>query len=265
VSVRVRPPAPFAPTRFTTAEGPLWLPLRTPEQILSPGDGRLLNRKPGVKTEQPTRPHWFLEQLETGLGGCSSALLAIARTAARDDIGPRRRTTPRTRDDMVAGEFARPQLLAAVLAAELVSSVYVLAGKLDVPFSESNETKKPHNGRYTQAIAGRTHLAIRLLEYLDLLEENQFQRPLPVDHIQGFKRGIEQKDLTEGVHSFAEAANAVLANLDQKPGTINVFAKVGPKRASDSPPRCPTNTGPKKSIALSTYCVKINNEKGFVA
>jgi hypothetical protein len=41
--------------------------------------------------------------------------------------------------------------------------------------------------------------------------------------------------LTEGVHSFAKAANVVLANLDQKSRTINVFAKVGPKRASNSP------------------------------
>ena len=137
---------------------------------------------------------------------------------------------------MITGKLAWSQLLAAVLAAVLVSSIDVLARKLDVPLSEPNEAKQPHDGGHAQTVAHRMYFAIRFFEHLDLLEENQFQCPFPVDHIQWLKRGIEQKDLTEGVHSFAEAASVIPVNLDQKPGSINVFAKVGPKPVPNAPP-----------------------------
>jgi len=130
---------------------------------------------------------------------------------------------------VIAGEFARPQSFPTILAAVLVSRVDVLAGELDISFPKPDETKQAHHGRHAKAVAGRVHFAIRFFEHLDLLEENQFQRPLPVDHIQWLKRGVEQKDLTEGVRSFAEAASVIRGNLDQKPLAINVFAKPGPK------------------------------------
>jgi hypothetical protein len=110
---------------------------------------------------------------------------------------------------VVAGKFAWPQPLSAVLAAVLVSCVDVLAGKLDIPLPKSDKTKQAHNGRHPQAATGRAHFAIGLFEHLDLLEEDQFQGSLPIDHIQRLKRGVEKKDLTEGVRSFSEAAGVV--------------------------------------------------------
>jgi len=108
------------------------------------------------------------------------------------------------------------------------------------------------------------YFAIRFFEHLDFLEEDQFQRSFPVDHIQWFKRGIEQKDLTESVHSFAEAARDTLVNLDQKPGPINVFARVGPKPAPNiSVPAAVRHEGAKKTIALRTHYVNIKQRKRF--
>jgi len=151
-----------------------------------------LDRKPRVKAKEPARSHRLLEQFETGLRRCPSPFLAIAWTTARDNISPRRRTTPRSRDHMITGQFTRSQLLAAVLAVIFVSSIDVLARELDVSLSEPNEAKQPHDGGHTQTVAHRMYFSIRFLEHLDLLEEDQFQRPFPVDHIQWLKRGIEQ-------------------------------------------------------------------------
>ena len=103
---------------------------------------------------------------------------------------------------MVACELLRAEFLIAVLAAEFVSEVDVLSGESYFAPAKADVPEEANHGRNLQCVVSGVYTAVALLKNLDFLQKDQLYRPLPVDHIQRFKRCVEQQDLFEGVYSL---------------------------------------------------------------
>ncbi len=172
--------------------------VRCPKEIFAPRSRRLLTQEAGVKTEQPARSKRRLDEPEAGLGRRPAALLAIAGLTAGDNVRPCCRSPSRARNNMVARGLVGLELFPAVLAAELVARVNVLPREFDVPRAEPDEAEKTNDRRHAKAAISRPHFTLGLLDNLNLLEKNEFDRSSPVDHVERLERCVQQKDLFEG-------------------------------------------------------------------
>jgi hypothetical protein len=131
------------------------------------------------------------------LVGSAPALLTVAGNAASDDIAPLRLPSPGAWNHMVAGEVFVGKPPPAILAAMVVAGVDVSARKLGVAPSETNKSHQSNDRRDAYCDRDGMDLAVRLFYNLNLLHEDELNRPLPIDHVERFKRGVEQKDLFE--------------------------------------------------------------------
>jgi len=74
----------------------------------------------------------------------------------------------------------------------IVSSVDIAAGKLGVSSPETNKSHQSDDGRDAHSKSYGMDFTIRLLHNLDFFHENELYRPLPVDDVKRFERGMEQ-------------------------------------------------------------------------
>lgn len=167
-----------------------------------------MHRKARPETQQPAGARGSSSQPQTRLLRRPPSLAAVARAAASHDIGPRGRAPAGSGHDVVAGEILGLGLFAAVLAAETVASVDVLAGEFHVVLAEADVAQEPHHRRNPQRSVLGPDLPVRLLDHFDLLETDELESPLPVDDVERLERRVEYENLFEDALSFGTVVPA---------------------------------------------------------
>lgn len=92
---------------------------------------------------------------------------------------------------MIARQLARFEPIAAVLTPEFVAGVDILTGEFDVSLAKRDKAHEAYDRGHAQREFGGPHLLFGFLDHLNLLEENEFDRSLPVDNVERFERCVQ--------------------------------------------------------------------------
>jgi hypothetical protein len=100
---------------------------------------------------------------------------------------------------VIARQFVLLKLPAAVLALVLVPGVDIFSRILGFLASETNKAHQPDDRRDFHGNSDGPHNPFGFLDDFDFVEEDEFDRALPVDDVQRLVRCIQQQDLFEEI------------------------------------------------------------------
>src|ERR1043166_9534615 len=95
----------------------------------------------------PLGPLGFADQMHASLGGRAVGLARIAPDAGTDNVFPRGRTSPVSRDDMIQVEILPFENFAAILASVAVPLENVVPGELDFLLGQPIEEHQQNDPR----------------------------------------------------------------------------------------------------------------------
>jgi hypothetical protein len=195
MSVRFRPPAPqLHPSLRRRLQPPvIHVNVRVPLLWRPPV------RKPVLHAPEPGRLRRGPFQSQSRFAGRASSLVPVARHATRHDVRPVRAAAARARDHVVARELAGGWTRAAILASKIIPGVDVAAGKLRFAAAKANERGEADDRGHGDAFGNRAHFPIGNLDDLGLLEDDELHRSTPANHVERFKRGIQQQYVFEEI------------------------------------------------------------------
>ena len=98
---------------------------------------------------------------------------------------------------MIACQITGVEFIPAILTLVFIPRVDILARKLDVPSAETHEARQPDDSWHAHGNPRGVHFPVGLLQNLDLLQKDEFERTFPIDDVQGFERSVEHKDMFE--------------------------------------------------------------------
>ena len=119
---------------------------------------------------------------------------------------------------MIARQIILMKKLSAVLALVLIPCVDIFTRVFSVFPPEMYKSHQPDNRRDFHGYRDRTHDTAGFLYNLYLVEENEFNRSLPVDDIQRLVGSIQQQDLFEEI--------SLLSGIVPIPGSFLSFSQM---------------------------------------
>ena len=133
---------------------------------------------PGVLQLECRRPSWRIERVHPAFLGQLAALEQIARLTGRDDVLPSGTAAARARHDVIEGQMMAGEVLAAILACEMVAQE-------DIEPGEGNFACRRHvflerdDGGELDLDRGRADRAIVVMDDVDAAHEGGLDGILP--------------------------------------------------------------------------------------
>ena len=87
---------------------------------------------------------------------------------------------------------AHCQPAAAILALKIVTREEIEAGKRGAAFPKVNKAEQPNNGRNFDGEGDRAHFVLVSIDYFDLPQKKQRDRPFPGDYLYRLVASVQE-------------------------------------------------------------------------
>ncbi len=163
-------------------------------EIFFPRFRRLRQGELNLNFRQPSRHHGLFQKLHACLTWGAAALDLIAGDASRNNIGPRFFPALNRGNDVIEGQLFSWKFMGAVLAAEVVANINILAGKSNITLRPcSNKISEFENARKFERESHRMHNLIMFFKDFNFSLKEKSHGLLPVHNFEWFVRCIKHQ------------------------------------------------------------------------